>query len=96
MAQVLQRYRAAGLKANPKKTELGKDEVLFLGHILTPQGIRPNPAKTTAVWDFKQPENVHDVRSFLGLANYYCHYVPEMAAIVLPIQHLTKKDSTFV
>ena len=55
VAQVLQRYRAAGLKANPKKVELGKDEVLFLGHILTPEGICPNFEKTAAVWDFKQP-----------------------------------------
>ena len=76
VAQVLQRYRAAGLKANPKKTELGKDEVLFLGHILTPEGIRPNPEKTAAVWDFKQAQNLHDVRSFLGLANYYRRSVP--------------------
>ena len=96
VAQVLQRYRAAGLKANPKKTELGKDEVLFLGHILTPQGIRPNPAKTEAIWSFKQPENIHDVRSFLGLANYYRRFVPEMASIVLPIQQLTKKGTPFV
>ena len=96
LRQVLLRYRAAGLKANPKKSELGLTEVLFLGHVVDQHGIRPNPEKISAVQKFLPPTNITEVRSFLGLVNYYRRFIPDMARIALPIQNLTRKDVTFI
>ena len=90
------RYRAAGLKANPKKSELGMKEVVFLGHVIDARGIRPNPQKISAVQSFEPPTDVTEVRSFLGLVNYYRRFIPDMARIALPIQALTRKGAAFI
>ena len=84
--EVFIRYACAGLKADPKKTELCLQEVLFLRHILSANGIRPYPEKTAIIWKIPIPVTLTDVRSFLGISNYYRRFVPEMAAIVQPIQ----------
>ena len=96
LRQVFLQYRAAGLKANPKKTELGMAEVLFLGHVVSQLGIRPNPEKIAAVREFLPPTNLTEVRSFMGLINYYRRFIPDLARIAAPIQNLTKKDKPFV
>lgn len=96
LRQVLLRYRAAGLKANPKKSELGMTKVVFLGHVVDRHGIRPNPEKIAAVQGFSPPTNITDVRSFLGLVNYYRRFIPDMARIASPIQNLTRKDVPFI
>ena len=96
LRQVLTRYRAAGLKANPKKSELGMKEVVFLGHVVDARGIRPNPQKISAVQEFQPPIDITELRSFLGLVNYYRRFIPDMARIALPIQALTRKGVAFI
>jgi transposase InsO family protein len=92
---VLERFRAVGFKANPAKCELCASEVLYLGYIITPEGIRPNPCKVGAVLNAAPPTNVTEVRSFLGLANYYRRFLPNMASISAPLTRLTKKGVVF-
>ena len=51
------------------------DEI-YLGHTLTPEGVKPNSKKVKAVRDFSVPKNVKEVKSFLGLANFYKCHIP--------------------
>jgi transposase InsO family protein len=67
--------------------------VEYLGHEITGGEIRPSSHKLTAVADFKTPENVHEVRQFLGLASYFRKFIKGFAAIARPLTHLTKKTT---
>ena len=70
LAIVLQRLRELGLKIQPDKCEFLKPELEYLGHIVTADGVKPNPKKIEAVKNFKIPTNPTEVKSFLGLAGY--------------------------
>ncbi|KAE9025492.1 hypothetical protein PR002_g11181 [Phytophthora rubi] len=76
LKQVLERFRAAGFKPNMKKCRWGRDQVAFLGHIVTPSGILPNPEKVKAVISVARPHDLHTVRAFLGLTSYFIRYIP--------------------
>ena len=67
--------------------------IQYLGYTLTPGGVRPNDAKVAAVKEFPRPQCVKQVKSFLGLANFYRRHIPRMAAISRPLTNLTRKDS---
>ena len=71
-------------------------EVEYLGHILTPDGLKPNPALISAVTGFLVPTNLKKLRRFLGLASYYCWFIPRFASIAQPLHRLTCKDVSFV
>ena len=71
------------------------NELLYLGHIIGEHGIKPDPAKISSLTDWKTPMNVHDVRSFLGFANYFRKFVQGYSALVTPLTNLTKKDKPF-
>ena len=62
----------------------------FLGHIVTPDGIRPDPTKIENILNFKQPTNVEQVQSFLGLASYYRRFIKDFSKIAHPLIELTK------
>ena len=68
---VFQRLRDANLTLKALKCSFAKPEVNYLGHIISKDGIKVNPFKIDAVKSYPLPKNQHDVRSFLGLANYY-------------------------
>ncbi|GFU84909.1 transposon Ty3-G Gag-Pol polyprotein [Trichonephila clavipes] len=68
-----------GLKLNISKCVFGVTELIFLGHFITPDGIKPLPNKVQAVLDYKQPETVGSLRKFLGLLNFYRRFLPKAA-----------------
>src|ERR1041384_1741879 len=68
---VLQTVREKQLYAKLSKCEFWLQEVAFLGHIVSADGIRVDPKKIEAVTEWKQPRTVTEVRSFLGLVRYY-------------------------
>ena len=72
---VLQILREKQLFAKLRKCEFWLKEVTFLGHIVSAEGIRVDPAKIEAIVNWKPPRNVIEVRSFLGLAGYYRRFV---------------------
>ena len=69
--KVLQRLKQAGLQLKPGKCTFATTEIQYLGYTLTPKGVKPNDSKVTAVKDFPRPKTVRQVKSFLGLANFY-------------------------
>ncbi|KAE8955109.1 hypothetical protein PR003_g33268 [Phytophthora rubi] len=89
--QVLTRFRQAGFKLKMKKCHWGRSQVAFLGHIVTPTGILPNPEKVKAVMNVQRPCDVHGIRSFLGLTSYFRRYIPGYALISAPLERLKVK-----
>lgn len=70
-------------------------EVKYLGHIITPDGIKPDPEKIRDIVNYPLPRNVKDVRAFLGLAGWYRKFIPNFAEVAAPLSKLTKKDVVF-
>ena len=96
LSEVLIRLKEAGLNLKPSKCELLKPEVLFLGHIVSKEGIHPNPKLIEDVVNWDVPCNVKDVQQFLGLCNYYRRFIHKFSDIASPLTQLTKKEVKFV
>lgn len=95
LEEVFQRFREANLKLNPKKCSFVKNEVSYLGHIVSAEGVKPNPEKIKVVEEFPVPKNLKELRNFLGLANYYRRFVKDFAKIAYPLHELTRKGVKF-
>ena len=95
LRKVIDRLQSANLKLKPSKCRFMKKEVEYLGHIVTAEGLRPNPRVTEAVQSFPTPENIQGVRRFLGMASYYRRFIAGFAKITQPLHHLTAKDVPF-
>jgi len=93
--EVLIRIRNAKLKLHPKKCKFAVQEVHYLGHILTSEGIKPNLDKIKAVRDCPVPKKLKQVRGFLGMAGYYRKFIRNFGTIARPLYNLTKKDVKF-
>jgi hypothetical protein len=93
---VLQRLRDHKLYAKFSKCEFWLDSVKFLGHTISNEGISVDPSKVQEVMDWKPPKSVHQIRSFLGLAGYYRHFVLDFSRIAKPMTELLKKGVKFV
>ena len=89
---VFDRLRATNLKLKVAKCHFGCTNVEYLGFRLTPQGILPGKDKLKCVRDALPPRNVHEVRQFLGLANFFRSHVRNFASISAPLNKLTRKD----
>ena len=96
LQSVLQRLKQAGLKLNPQKCHFITQEVEYLGHIITPEGLKTNPRLVEAVVNFPTPNSVQQVRQFLGLSSFYRRFIPNFAKIAQPLHSLTRKSVQFV
>jgi len=95
LVEVFSKLRKHNLKLQPDKCEFLRKEVIYLGHIITKDGIRPDPSKLHAVKNFLTPKKVKDVQSFLGLAGYYRKFIENFSKIAKPLVRLTKKGAKF-
>jgi hypothetical protein len=93
---VLQQLRDHQLYAKFSKCKFWLTEVQFLGHVVSSEGISVDPSKVREVLDWKPTRTVHQVRSFLGLAGYYCKFILNFSKIAKPITGLLKKEEKFV
>lgn len=94
--EIFSRLRAANLHLKASKCQFAHDRVNYLGHVISPNGVEPDPDKIAAVRNTPAPKNVAEVRSFLGLANYYKRFVRGFSEIAQPITRLTHKDVSFL
>src|SRR5690606_20119807 len=92
---VLERLLKAGLYLKPEKCEFHKTQVEYLGLIVSTEGIKMDPAKVAAVVEWEEPQNVKDVQSFLGFANFYRRFINGYSRIVASLTNLTHKDKPF-
>ncbi|KAH9293778.1 hypothetical protein KI387_041016, partial [Taxus chinensis] len=70
--------------------------VHYLGHVISKEGIAVDPSKIVAITEWPTPKNVHEVRSFMGLAGYYRKFVKDFSKVAAPITSLQKKDRKFI
>src|SRR6476620_5016069 len=88
--QVLELLRSNRFYVCKSKSSFASEETKFLGHIVSAKGIRPDPKKVAAVQDWPVLQNVHDVRSFLGLVNYFRKFIEHFASLAEPLTNLTR------
>jgi hypothetical protein len=92
---VLQKLRENQLYAKFNKCEFLLKEVSFLGHIIFEGGIFVDPSKVKDVLSWNTPQNVLDIKSFLGLAGYYRRFIEGFSKIYKPMTELLAKGTTF-
>ncbi|KAL0412938.1 UNVERIFIED_CONTAM: Transposon Tf2-12 polyprotein [Sesamum radiatum] len=95
MQQVLARLREYEPYAKVSKCSFAQEIISFLGHIVERRRIRMDPKKVLAIEEWQPPSDVHDLRSFLGLANYYRRFVKDYSEIARPVKDLLKKTETW-
>ena len=92
---VFDRLREARLKLKPRKCFFARSSANFLGYDVSSSGVSPDQDKLETVRSFPTPTTVKDIRSFLGLCNYYHRFVAGFAKIASPLNHLTRKGVAF-
>ncbi|GBG75534.1 hypothetical protein CBR_g20164 [Chara braunii] len=90
---VLSLLRQHKYKINSEKCEFGRTRILYLGHEVFADGIRPEDAKVASIRDWPRPQSVTEVRSFLGMCGYYRNFVKNYCTITSPLTDLTRLDT---
>lgn len=88
LRMVLERLRAAGLKVKLEKCAFFREEVQYLGHVISSQGVATDPGKVEAVAQWPCPKTVSQLRTFLGFVSYYRRFVEGFAQIAAPLHRL--------
>ncbi|GBG81227.1 hypothetical protein CBR_g31899 [Chara braunii] len=92
---VLDRLRTTKYKANRAKCEFAQQELEYLGHFVTPRGIRPLADKIKVIQDWTEPTNTTEVRSFMGLDGYYQRVIGGYARIAAPLSRLQSPKTKY-
>lgn len=92
LATVFKKLRQANLKVQLDKSEFLHKEIAFLGHVVTPEGVKPNPDKIKAVKKFPLPKTQKQIKSFLGLLGYYRKFIKDFAKLTKPMTECLRKD----
>ena len=93
LENVVKRLDENGLKANLEKCEFFKKRVEYCGHEITSDGLHRKHDKVEAIKNSPRPENVTQVRAYLGLLNYYHRFLPNIATVAKPLYELLEKDN---
>ena len=88
----LQRLRLAHLRLNPGKCIFAATSVQYLGHTISAAGVQPGKSKTDAITSCQPPSTAKQLKSFLGLANYFRQFIHDFAKRAAPLFHLTRKE----
>ena len=92
LKQFLQHCRERGVELNKKKLKLLCKEIPYMGHLITADGLKPDPGKIDAVRNMPKPKDVKAVRRFCGFVNYLAKFLPRLSEVLEPIQQLTCKE----
>lgn len=93
--RLAERLRQACLKLQPDKCEFLRKEVGYLGHVISKDGVRPDPKKLEAIRNYPRPTSPTKIKQFLGLAGYYRRFINNFSGIARPLTQLLKKESLF-
>jgi hypothetical protein len=95
LEKLLKRCLNTGIRLNPQKMKLRLTSVPFMGHVLTDEGMKPDPEKVEAIISMPPPEDVDEVHRLCGMVNFLAEFVPSLASIMSPITQLKGKNVPF-
>lgn len=91
--KILFKLKEYNLKIQIDKSEFLQKEVAYLGHIVSSEGVKPNPSKIQAVQEFPIPKTPKEIKTYLGLLGYYRKFIPNFAKLTKPMTHCLKKGN---
>lgn len=95
LISIFERLRGVNLKLNPSKCNFLKQELIYLGHFISAEGIRPDPSKVECVENWPTPKTADEVKRFVAFSNYYRKHIKDFSKISIPLNKLTKKGVPF-
>ena len=95
LVALLNRCREKGIKLNKEKVKFRLPEVTFMGHIISVEGLKPDPTKVEAIREMPAPTCKQDVRRLLGMVNYLQKFAPNLSDATAPLRDLLKEENKF-
>jgi len=92
---VLQRAAEKNLKLNPDKITIAAEEVEYFGHIVSAEGLKPDPSKVKAVQEMSPPANKKELQTILGMMTYLAKFAPKLSQTTQPMRELLKEENEF-
>ena len=92
VSAVLTKLTEVGLRLRPEKCSFARTEIEYLGHTITPSGVKPNNEKVKAVQEYPQPKSAQEIKAFLGLVNFYRNHIQNLGVLIKPLTELTRID----
>ena len=89
---LLERCNQLGIKLNRDKSLFCRTEVEFLGHLITSEGLKPDPGKIDAILKMERPSSVQEIQRLNGTVNYLARFLPQLSAVMQPLMMLTRKE----
>jgi len=90
---ILEAIRKLGMNVKPSKCEFHQSETEYSGFIIGQEGVKTDPVKTQAIWDWTTPWNIKDIQSFLGFCNFYRRFLEGFSRTAKLLYAKTKKES---
>ena len=94
--KIINRLKASGMRINEGKSIMKTDKVSFLGHIISSEGLSPDTKMVSRVSDIKPPQNRKQLKSFLGLVNFYSKFIDHFSDKIEPLNVLRSNDVDFI
>ena len=95
LQNLLDRCRSRNIKLNKSKFHYKCDSIPFIGHVLTKDGLKPDPSKIDAITNMERPADVEAVRRLIGMVKYLSKFLPDLSTASEPLRRLTHKDTVF-
>ena len=95
LSEVLSRLERAGMKLKENKCVYMMPEVEYLGHRINSQGLQSAESKVDAITEAPPPKDVSELKSFLGMVNYYGKFLPNLATTLAPLYRLLRKENAW-
>ena len=92
LVAALKRLEEYGLKANQEKCKFLRSSVEYLGHVISAEGLHQSPKKVKAITEMPKPQDVTQLRAFLGMVQYYPKFLPDLSTRLAPLHRLLQKD----
>lgn len=92
LGKVLNKFQEVGLKIQLNKSEFLRKEVTYLGHLVTCNGVKPDPKKIEAIKNWPLPLNVKDIRSFIGTLSFYRKFIKDFSLIAKPLTNMLRQE----
>jgi len=92
VSNILQAIRKSGMKVKPSKCEFHQNETEYLGFIIGQEGVKTDPVKTQAIWDWATPKKIKEIQCFLGFCNFYRRFIEGFSRTAKLLYAKTKKE----